>query len=83
PDIGALAVGNTVLVTTEAPSGMQVCADPEQLSRALHNLVRNAVQACDREAAPSVPGVVRIVAEREGGVGSGRVVIRVSDNGPG
>jgi signal transduction histidine kinase len=56
---------------------LAVLADPEQLSRALANLVRNAVQALDAAATPDAE--VCVAAEREGGL----VIILVSDNGPG
>ncbi len=53
-------------------------ADPEQLGRALANLVRNAVQALDGAAVPEA--TVSVVASR---AASGRITILVTDNGPG
>ncbi|MDP4021501.1 HAMP domain-containing sensor histidine kinase [Methylobacterium sp. NEAU 140] len=76
PDIAALAA-RPVAVRVEA-GDLAVTADPEQLSRALANLVRNAVQALDG-AAGEAPEV-RVTAGRDG---PGRVTILVSDNGPG
>jgi signal transduction histidine kinase len=55
-----------------------VHADPEQLSRALANLVRNAVQAMQAEATNRAP-VVSLEASRAGD----SVTILVTDNGPG
>jgi signal transduction histidine kinase len=54
-----------------------VHADPEQLSRALANLVRNAVEAMQAE--PSSTPLVTLEAGRTGD----RVTILVTDNGPG
>ena len=61
------------------PAGLQVDADPEQLSRILVNLLRNAVQALSQAGAPR--GAPRLGSRqaREGRT----VTISVSDNGPG
>ncbi|MGU3540321.1 sensor histidine kinase [Methylobacterium sp. A54F] len=83
PDLAGLSAEARVSVVTQAPSGLQVCADPEQLSRALANLVRNAVQALDAAGTGAEAPEVRIDAVRTGGVGAGSVTIRVADNGPG
>ena len=61
-----------------AAGDLCVQADPEQLARALANLVRNAVQALDGAAVEGAE--VRVVASREE---PGRVTILVTDNGPG
>ncbi|MBE7198635.1 MAG: HAMP domain-containing histidine kinase, partial [Parafilimonas terrae] len=75
-DTAALA-SHPVRVVAEA-GGHGVLADPEQLSRALANLVRNAVQALD--GAKVNDGVVRVSAEQ---APENRVTILVTDNGPG
>nr|WP_238204457.1 HAMP domain-containing sensor histidine kinase [Methylobacterium aerolatum] len=75
-DTAALA-SHPVRVETEA-RGLSVLADGEQLSRALANLVRNAVQALDGAQVPE--GVVQVSA-RAGP--EEKVTILVSDNGPG
>ncbi|KST57845.1 histidine kinase [Methylobacterium sp. GXS13] len=76
PDLAALA-SHPVRVTVSAAE-CQVQADPEQLARALANLVRNAVQALDGAAVPDAE--VRGAARRDE---PGRVTILVTDNGPG
>jgi len=60
--------------------GLQVDADPDQLLRALLNLVRNSKQAL-QSLAPNDPkrDQIRIVGRREGSV----VVLQVADTGPG
>ncbi|MCJ2011380.1 sensor histidine kinase [Methylobacterium sp. J-076] len=75
-DVAALAT-RPVAVVAQA-QGLAVLADSEQLSRALANLVRNAVQALD--AAATADAVVRVSAEAGP---EGRVTILVADNGPG
>jgi len=54
---------------------LKIDADPDQLFRILLNLVRNAAEALAKTPA----GEIRIAAERMGP----RVIIDVSDNGPG
>lgn len=72
-----LAVGDLdIALDGEVPAGMSLRADPEQLYRVLHNLVRNA-----RQAIAAKGGVGRIVL-------SGREtaqdwIVTVSDTGPG
>lgn len=83
PDLSGLAVHGRVAILIDAPPGIQACTDPDQLGRALANLVRNAVQALDNAVPPLVAPVVVVSAERSGGVGSGSVTILVRDNGPG
>lgn len=75
-DVAAL-VARPVAVKTEA-RGLSVLADPEQMSRALTNLVRNAVQALDGAATPNA--TVRVTADARP---DEKVTILVSDNGPG
>lgn len=76
PDLAALAA-HPVSVEVAA-ADLSVQADPEQLARALANLVRNAVQALDGAAVPEA--AVRVVASRGA---PGRITIVVADNGPG
>ena len=83
PDLAGLATRAPVAVHVEAPGGLQICADPNQLARALTNLVRNAVQALDAADPPVERPEIRVTAERVGGVGVGRVTLVVRDNGPG
>lgn len=60
--------------------GLQIDADPDQLSRVLLNLCRNAVQALDGYVATDgTQGRIEVRGRREGG----RVTIEVADNGPG
>jgi len=76
PDLAALA-SHPVRVVVSADE-CRVQADPEQLARALANLIRNAVQALDGAAVPDAE--VRVAASRDE---PGRVTILVTDNGPG
>ena len=57
---------------------LQIDADPDQLFRILHNLVRNAVEAMQR-ISDKGRNEVAIGAHREGSV----VVIDITDSGPG
>lgn len=60
--------------------GLTVDADPDQLLRALINLVRNSLQALKARAPNDVErDQIRVVGRREGAV----VVLEVSDTGPG
>lgn len=74
-----LAPEHGIAFERQVPDGLMIDADPDQLSRILVNLVRNAVQALSQ--AGSFEGAPRIVvtAMREGR----SVVIDVRDNGPG
>ena len=63
----------------DVPAGLQIDADPDQLSRVLVNLIRNAVQALSQAGASAGMPFVRVSARREGRV----VTILVEDNGPG
>lgn len=76
-DFTALADGLTIEISTEIESGLLVDADPEQLSRALANLVRNAVEALAQAGRPG--GMLSISAARADTL----VRIRIADNGPG
>lgn len=82
-DIAGLATGTVVAIRTEAPAGLRLCVDADQLARALTNLVRNAVQALDAAVPPIPSPEVSVTASREGGTGAGSVTILVRDNGPG
>lgn len=57
----------------EVPEGLQVYADPEQVRRAVFNLLKNGVQAMQQG------GRLRVRARREGE----EVVVEVADTGPG
>ncbi|QFU17400.1 sensor histidine kinase [Microvirga thermotolerans] len=74
-----LAPGQGIAFVREVPEGLAVDADPDQLSRILVNLVRNAVQALSRAGSFEGAPRVTVAARREGG----EVVIDVKDNGPG
>jgi len=63
----------------QVPEGLMVDADPDQLSRVLVNLVRNAVQALSQAGSPEGRPRIAVTASREGGT----VTIVVEDNGPG
>ena len=63
-----------VVLSLDAPAGLLVFGDPFLLAQAIGNLVDNAVKYCPRTGA---------VALRLARAPDGRVVIIVSDNGPG
>ena len=68
-------------ITFEAqvPDDLMVDADPDQLSRVLVNVVRNAVQAMSQAGSPEGTPRIDVSASREGA----SVVILIRDNGPG
>ncbi|MFE1601900.1 sensor histidine kinase [Methylobacterium sp. ID0610] len=69
-----------VRLEARTPDDLMVDADPDQLSRVVINLVRNAVQALALAGtAGGAPPLVTITAAREGSV----VTVLVADNGPG
>ncbi len=69
-----------IAIIERCTPNLKVCVDPEQFSRALANIVRNAVQALVGQAnAPTIT----IAATRSGAIHSGRVTILIADNGPG
>jgi signal transduction histidine kinase len=78
-DLAGSKPGMGITFQTDMPGDLVVDADPEQLSRVLVNLVRNAVQALARSGARDGVPTVRVAARRE----NGAVTIRVEDNGPG
>ncbi|HZH53418.1 MAG TPA: HAMP domain-containing sensor histidine kinase [Microvirga sp.] len=63
----------------DVPEDLMVDADPDQLSRILVNLIRNAVQALSQTGATEGHPCVKVSAARQGSV----VAILVEDNGPG
>ena len=69
-----------VKLTKSIPARFTVHADPDQLHRVLVNLMRNARQAIEGDAARvGRKGVVRVSAAHE----DGATVLRIADNGPG
>lgn len=78
-DLTALAENAGIAFDADVPADLEVDADPDQLSRVLVNLVRNAVQALSQAGAAGGEPRVTVSAKREGRV----VEILVSDNGPG
>ncbi len=79
-DVGSSAgVGQNARVTwrNEVPERFAICADREQVFRALLNLARNAVQALDSDATRDGQVVAR--AERT----DGHITIDIIDTGPG
>ncbi|MEH3145032.1 MAG: HAMP domain-containing sensor histidine kinase [Methylobacterium frigidaeris] len=80
PDLAVSSGGPQVRVEDRTPEGIEVCADPDHLARALVNLIRNAVQALSLTGtADGSAALVTVEAERSGGA----VTILVADNGPG
>jgi signal transduction histidine kinase len=61
------------------PDDLTIDADPDQLSRVLVNVVRNAVQALSQTGSPEGEPRIHVSARREGS----NVVILIKDNGPG
>lgn len=61
------------------PEDLEVDADSDQLFRVLLNLVRNAAQALEQCKDEAVVRRLTVAAERDGA----KVIIRVSDTGPG
>ncbi|WP_375456199.1 sensor histidine kinase [uncultured Methylobacterium sp.] len=82
-DLEALSPERTVRVRAEVAPDLLVFADPEQLARAVANLVRNAVEAHAAAAPGTAAPEVRVDASRDGPDGAGAVTILVADNGPG
>ncbi len=78
-DLAGVTVDDRIVFTTDMPPDLRIDADPEQLSRILSNLLRNAaqalVQAGASEGAPQLS-----VRARHDGAG---VAVTVADNGPG
>ncbi|GLS42414.1 sensor histidine kinase [Methylobacterium brachythecii] len=80
-DLAALSHRVPVGIVVRSQNDLMADIDPEQLSRALANLVRNAVQALDMTS--ELFPTVTIEAARMGRRDNGVVTITVSDNGPG
>lgn len=79
-DLLGLADDTPVAFETAIPLDLQIDADPDQLSRIILNITRNALQAVTGQpsAAPQRDWI-KVSAAREGR----RVVIDVADSGPG
>ncbi|MGY2051959.1 sensor histidine kinase [Methylobacterium sp. JK268] len=79
-DLAGLAPGAAIRVEDRTPEGLMVDADPDQLSRVVINLVRNAVQALALAGTVGgAPPCVTLEGHREGAV----VTLLIADNGPG
>jgi signal transduction histidine kinase len=74
-----LAPESGITFEADVSPDLMVDADPDQLSRVLVNLIRNAVQALSQAGATEGRPYVRIAGIREGRI----VTILVEDNGPG
>jgi signal transduction histidine kinase len=70
---------NLITWDNAVPVGLEIDADPDQLSRVLVNICRNAVQALDSDMEAVLVRRLTVSARREGSV----VTIRVADTGPG
>lgn len=71
--MGPEIAGDGMRYAQEVPEGLTVCVDPEQVKRALVNLMKNAAQAMGEGGTLTV----RAWAEGE------RVTVEVADTGPG
>jgi signal transduction histidine kinase len=78
-DLTGLAPGAGIGFKAHVPPDLMVDADPDQLSRVLVNLVRNAVQALSQAGATEGTPRIAVTAARKGSV----VTITIEDNGPG
>jgi signal transduction histidine kinase len=78
-DLTGLAPGSGITFESRVPLDLMVDADPDQLTRIVVNLVRNAVQALSQAGATEGPPRIRVAAKREDAL----VTILVEDNGPG
>ncbi|MBZ6076540.1 sensor histidine kinase [Microvirga puerhi] len=74
-----LAPGRGIAFERQMPDGLMIDADPDQLSRILVNLVRNATQALSQAGSFEGQPQITVSARREGRL----VAIDVRDNGPG
>ncbi len=68
-----------IVFQADVPDDLMIDADPDQISRVLVNVVRNAVQALSQTGSPHGRPCIDISAHRE----DGTVVILIKDNGPG
>ena len=82
-DLARLDDASRVTIRVVCEPDIEVEIDPDQFSRALTNIVRNAVQAMGAEKAGAPDPVIEIEASRHGKPGSGNLTVVVSDNGPG
>jgi signal transduction histidine kinase len=78
-DLAGLSANAGIRLETHIAHDIEIDADPDQLSRILVNLVRNAVQALSQAGASQGDPRITVRAKREGP----RVAIMVGDNGPG
>ena len=78
-ELTGLANGASISFEARLDDDLMIDADPDQLSRVLVNLVRNAVQALSQAGATEGSPRIVVAAKREGG----QVSITVEDNGPG
>jgi signal transduction histidine kinase len=74
-----LAPGADIAFEADVAEDLQVDADPDQMSRILVNLVRNAVQALSQAGSTEGRPRVKVTAQRDGK----DVIVSVQDNGPG
>jgi len=79
PELSGLAPNAGIAFAIDVPPDLDIDADPDQLSRVLVNLVRNAVQALSQAGATEGAPRIDIQAFRTGG----EVTILIADNGPG
>jgi signal transduction histidine kinase len=75
-----LANGTSIEWVNAIERGLSVDADPDQLFRALLNLVRNAAQALESDKSKvATAKQIRVTGRREGSV----TILEISDTGPG
>ena len=82
-DLEGLDSASRVAIRVMCGPDLEVEVDPDQVARALANIVRNAVQALSADIARNPDPMIVLEASRQGRAGAGRVTILVSDNGPG
>lgn len=87
-DLAGRGRDSKIAIHEICPGDLKIFVDPDQFSRALANIVRNAVQALSPSANGAEASVrdnpaITIEAKRVGAAGSGETTILVSDNGPG
>jgi signal transduction histidine kinase len=78
-ELTGLADGAGIRFETQVPEDLEIDADPDQLSRILVNLVRNAIQALSQAGSSNGGPCITVRAARD----DGGVTIVVADNGPG